>query len=254
MGPRRIGACRSVGRFTALPWELYHGTASALRALVGSSPLPLVNNRRGRRIMGTVPSHPMEIERRGPLFDRSECRPFRACPDPPAPTEADASLLSPEAEDTLAKYIALFVIFVVPVVLIVLFWMVHILPEKIAHKRHHPQFEAIRTLCLLSLVFGGLLWPLAWIWAYSKPVMHKLAYGTDKHVPMTRRIPGASRMPPRPVEGLHERLARLEATGLLGCRAEDAPCRSRRARSQARGRATSNGSPPARHLRRSSSG
>ena len=48
--------------------------------------------------------------------------------------------------------------------------MVHILPEKIAHKRHHPQFEAIRTLCLLSLVFGGLLWPIAWLWAYSKPV------------------------------------------------------------------------------------
>src|SRR4030095_15884568 len=58
----------------------------------------------------------------------------------------------------------------------------NILPEQIAHKRHHPQFEAIRTLCLLSLVFGGLLWPLAWIWAYSKPVMYKLAYGTDKHV------------------------------------------------------------------------
>jgi hypothetical protein len=40
----------------------------------------------------------------------------------------------------------------------------------------------------LSLVFGGLLWPLAWLWAYSKPVFHKLAYGTDKiahdeHVP-----------------------------------------------------------------------
>ena len=97
------------------------------------------------------------------------------------PSDARASLLSPEAEDKLATYIALFVIFVVPVVLIVLFWMVHILPEKIAHKRHHPQFEAIRTLCLLSLVFGGLLWPLAWLWAYTKPVMHKLAYGTDKH-------------------------------------------------------------------------
>jgi len=39
-----------------------------------------------------------------------------------------ASLLSPELEDTLATYIALFVIFVVPVVLIVAFWMVHILP------------------------------------------------------------------------------------------------------------------------------
>jgi hypothetical protein len=41
-------------------------------------------------------------------------------------------------------------------VLIVLFWMVH-LPERIAHQRNHPQFEAIRTLCLLSLLFGGML-------------------------------------------------------------------------------------------------
>ena len=36
-------------------------------------------------------------------------------------------------------------------------------------------------LCLLSLVFGGMLWPFAWLWAYSKPVLHKLAYGRDKH-------------------------------------------------------------------------
>ena len=96
------------------------------------------------------------------------------------PRAAHASLLSPELEDKLANIIALVVLFIVPVVLIVLFWMVHVLPEKIAHKRHHPQFEAIRTLCLLSLVFGGLLWPIAWIWAYSKPVMYKMAYGTDK--------------------------------------------------------------------------
>ena len=34
-------------------------------------------------------------------------------------------------------------------------------------------------LCLLSLAFGGLLWPLAWLWAYTKPVLHKMAYGTD---------------------------------------------------------------------------
>jgi len=97
------------------------------------------------------------------------------------PSSAHASLLSHEAEDALAKWIAIFVLFFVPVLLITLFWLVHILPEQIAHKRHHPQFEAIRTLCLLSLVFGGLLWPLAWIWAYTKPVGYKLAYGTDKH-------------------------------------------------------------------------
>ena len=115
-----------------------------------------------------------------------------------------ASFLSPELEDSLATVIALFVIFVVPVVLIVAFWLVHILPEQIAHKRNHPQFEAIRTLCLLSLVFGGLLWPIAWLWAYSKPVLHKLAYGTDKLHPEEDDI-GL---------GLHDRLARLEAHGL----------------------------------------
>ena len=81
----------------------------------------------------------------------------------------------------MAKYIALFVLFFVPVVLIVLFWLVHILPEKIAHQRHHPQFEAIRTCACCRSSFGGLLWPLAWLWAYTKPVGYKLAYGTDKH-------------------------------------------------------------------------
>jgi len=92
-----------------------------------------------------------------------------------------ASFLSGEALDTFADILALVVLFVVPVAVIVLFWIVHVLPEKIAHKRHHPQRDAITTLCLLSLVFGGLLWPLAWIWAYTKPVGYRIAYGTDKH-------------------------------------------------------------------------
>ena len=97
------------------------------------------------------------------------------------PPTAQASLLSPELEDKMADFLAIFVMFVVPVGGIVVFWLLHVMPEKIAHKRHHPQFEAIRTLCLLSLVFGGLLWPLAWLWAYTKPVGYKMAYGTDKH-------------------------------------------------------------------------
>jgi CBS domain containing-hemolysin-like protein len=96
------------------------------------------------------------------------------------PSPASASFLSPEMEDVMADWLTVFVLILVPVVGITLFWLVHILPEQIAHKRHHPQLEAIRTLCLLSLVFGGLLWPLAWIWAYTKPVMHQMAYGTDK--------------------------------------------------------------------------
>jgi hypothetical protein len=83
--------------------------------------------------------------------------------------------------DSVADVMAIVVIIIVPVIGIALFWLVHILPEKIAEKRHHPQADAIQVLCLLSLVFGGMLWPLAWLWAYSKPVLHQLAYGRDKH-------------------------------------------------------------------------
>jgi CBS domain containing-hemolysin-like protein len=94
---------------------------------------------------------------------------------------AHASFLQGDALAKAANVVAIVVIVLVPIIAIVVFWLVHILPEKIAHKRHHPQQEAIQVLCLLSLVFGGLLWPLAWLWAYSKPVLHKMAYGTDKH-------------------------------------------------------------------------
>ena len=137
------------------------------------------------------------------------------------PAEASASLLSHEAEDKLATFLAVFIIFVVPVTLIVLFWLVHILPEQIAHKRNHPQFEAIRTLCLLSLVFGGLLWPIAWIWAYTKPVVHKLAYGTDQLHPEEHDPPAA---------GLQDRIARLEASDaaeLASLRAEIAALKAK---------------------------
>jgi uncharacterized protein DUF3302 len=94
---------------------------------------------------------------------------------------AQASFLSGETLDAVANGVAWAVLILVPIIGITVFWLVHVLPEKIAHKRHHPQTKAIQTLCLLSLVFGGLLWPIAWLWAYTKPVAHKLAYGTDKH-------------------------------------------------------------------------
>ena len=129
-----------------------------------------------------------------------------------APSPAHASLLPPEMEDALANYIAIFALIFVPIVLIVLFWMVHIMPEKIAHKRHHPQLEAIKTLCLLSLVFGGLLWPIAWLWAYTKPVGYKLAYGTDKHPDFFKEH--GERETDSPTADLRQRVAALEQRGV----------------------------------------
>ena len=95
---------------------------------------------------------------------------------------AHASLFSGDTLDAVANALAWVVLFIAPAIAIAVFWMVHILPERIAEKNHHPQAHAIKTLCMLSLFFGGLLWPLAWLWAYTKPVLHKLAYGTDRVV------------------------------------------------------------------------
>ena len=106
---------------------------------------------------------------------------------------ARASFLSGETLDTAADWLALFILIVMPIVAVVIFWLVHILPEKIAENRHHPQKTAINTLCLLSLVFGGMLWPIAWLWAYSRPVGFRLAYGTDKHEDYFREMAAEAR-------------------------------------------------------------
>src|SRR5688572_15158556 len=88
-------------------------------------------------------------------------------------TEARASIFEGEALDQAADFLTWVVLVVAPIVGIVVFLLIHILPEKIAEKKEHPQAKAIQCLCLLSLVFGGLLWPLAWLWAYTRPVLHK---------------------------------------------------------------------------------
>lgn len=95
------------------------------------------------------------------------------------PCHAHASLFQGETLDAVANGLSWIILFVVPLVGIAVFWLVHILPEKIAERKNHPQAKAIHCLCLLSLFFGGMLWPLAWLWAYSKPVFHKMAYGID---------------------------------------------------------------------------
>jgi len=95
------------------------------------------------------------------------------------PSQAHASMFHGETLDSIANGISWVVLVIAPIIGIAVFWLVHILPEKVAEKKKHPQTKAIQCLCLLSLCFGGLLWPIAWLWAYSKPVLHKLAYGTD---------------------------------------------------------------------------
>ena len=139
---------------------------------------------------------------------------------------------------------------------IVLFWMVHVLPEKIAEKRHHPQKDAIHTLCLLSLAFGGLLWPIAWLWAYTKPVGYRLAYGTEKHddyyLEMGEKAKSGELLQEDIVHLRHE-LDAMAAKGTLPRDAQGAAQRARRAAGSsprsARRQEARNGHSAARNLR-----
>ena len=155
---------------------------------------------------------------RMPAFGRAVATVALALSALALPPSAHASFLPPEMMDTAAMYLAWFVIIFVPIGGIVLFWLVHILPEKIAHKRHHPQRDAIQMLCLLSLVFGGLLWPIAWLWAYVKPVTYKMAYGTEKHDDYFREMSAkaqAGELLDHELAHLREELDAMDAKGAL---------------------------------------
>jgi hypothetical protein len=127
-----------------------------------------------------------------------------------APTHAHASLFQGETLDAVANGISWVAIVIAPIIGITVFWLIHILPEKIAHKKKHPQTKLIQCLCLMSLVFGGLLWPIAWILAYSKPVLHKLAYGTDVDESLGH-LEAEMAKEESDVEKLRARVAELEA-------------------------------------------
>jgi hypothetical protein len=133
------------------------------------------------------------------------------------PSQARASMFHGETLDKFADILTWVVLIIAPIIGIVVFLLVHILPEKIAEKKQHPQANAIQCLCLLSLVFGGLLWPIAWLWAYSKPVLYKLAYGTDKvaHGHDEPAQPEADKGEGGELKKLRQRIAELE-TKLAG--------------------------------------
>ena len=132
------------------------------------------------------------------------------------PVAARASFLSGDALDSFADVLSWIVILLVPAGAIALFWLVHVMPEKIAEKQHHPHKQSIKVLCILSLFFGGLLWPLAWLWAYTKPVAYRAIYGTEKHDDYyieegEKALHG--KLPPEEVENLRVELDAMAAAG-----------------------------------------
>ena len=47
--------------------------------------------------------------------------------------------------------------------------MLGAMPGKIARRRAHPQAEAINVCGWLGIITLGLAWPVAFVWAYTRP-------------------------------------------------------------------------------------
>ncbi|WP_237227230.1 DUF3302 domain-containing protein [Rubinisphaera sp. JC750] len=61
---------------------------------------------------------------------------------------------------------ALFVLLVLAASALGALFLLGYLPGRIARKRNHPQAEAVSICGWLGLLTGGILLPVAYIWAY----------------------------------------------------------------------------------------
>ena len=70
---------------------------------------------------------------------------------------------------TALDYFAWVVLIVLILTVLVGFVVLARLPGQIAHSRNHPQAEAITVAGWLGALMVGVFWPLALIWAFTKP-------------------------------------------------------------------------------------
>src|SRR5262245_55292770 len=80
----------------------------------------------------------------------------------------------------IIAFVVFAVLLVAAVVIVV---TVGSLPGQIAHKRGHPQAAAITVAGWLGLVTGGLIWPLALIWAFLRPAAAGPALSAPQSAP-----------------------------------------------------------------------
>jgi hypothetical protein len=67
----------------------------------------------------------------------------------------------------------IFALVVIGVLIAAVIWLVVLLgplPGKVAHRRGHPQADAIRVLGWIGIVTLGPAWLAALVWAYTTPM------------------------------------------------------------------------------------
>ncbi len=72
---------------------------------------------------------------------------------------------------TALDYFAWFVLIVLVCSLVAAVIVLGGLPGKIAHQRGHPQKDAIKVAGWVGIIIGGVFWPLALIWAFTKSAL-----------------------------------------------------------------------------------
>ena len=85
------------------------------------------------------------------------------------------------------------------------------LPRKIARERGHPQADAINVASWIGVITMGLLWPLALIWAYTRPAGWEATTPADAPPQRTAGTADeAARLGAR-LDAVEQQLARMSA-------------------------------------------
>ena len=74
-------------------------------------------------------------------------------------------------------FIVMAVLLVVAAVVVA---MLGAMPGKIARRRNHPQAEAINVCGWLGIITLGLAWPVAFVWAYTRPAGGVMGQGDER--------------------------------------------------------------------------
>jgi hypothetical protein len=74
---------------------------------------------------------------------------------------------------------ALIILITLAVFAVVVWAILGMMPGKIAHQRNHPQADAITVCGWWGVITMGLLLPVAWIWAYTRPAVSVARKGDD---------------------------------------------------------------------------
>ena len=81
---------------------------------------------------------------------------------------------------------ALIVLAVLLITAIAVIGVLGALPGRVARNRRHPQADAIAVGGWLGLLFGGVLWPVVMIWAYTNAASRH----ADMESPTEKKVGG----------------------------------------------------------------